>query len=52
MFTGIVEVVGSVTRIERRGELTSLEIEAPSVVERAVRSGKFRARSRSSISSS
>ncbi len=33
MFTGIVEAVGSVTRIERRGELTSLAIAASSVVE-------------------
>ncbi len=33
MFTGIVEAVGSVARIERRGELTSLAIDAPLVVE-------------------
>ncbi len=33
MFTGIVEAVGSVTRIEQRGELTSLAIDASSVVE-------------------
>ncbi len=33
MFTGIVEAVGSVARIEQRGESARLAIEAPSVVE-------------------
>lgn len=33
MFTGIVEAVGSVTRIEQRGESACLAIDAPSVFE-------------------
>jgi riboflavin synthase len=33
MFTGIVEAVGSVTRIERRGESASLVIDAPSIAD-------------------
>ena len=31
MFTGIVEVVGTVTGVEPRGDRTTLEIEAPSI---------------------
>lgn len=33
MFTGIVEAVGVVSRIENRGDLTHLTVEAPSIVE-------------------
>ena len=31
MFTGIVEVVGTVTGVEPRGDRTTLEIEAPTI---------------------
>ncbi len=33
MFTGIVEAVGKIAALESRGELTCLEIEAPSITE-------------------
>lgn len=33
MFTGIVEAVGKVAALESRGELTCLQIEAPSIVD-------------------
>jgi riboflavin synthase len=33
VFTGIIETVGSVTRLERRGELARIEVEAPAILE-------------------
>ncbi len=39
MFTGIVEAVGKVTAIERRGEITQLDIEAPQQMVSDVRIG-------------
>ena len=33
MFTGIIETVGTVTALERQGELARIEIEAPAILE-------------------
>ena len=33
MFTGIIEAVGAITGVEPRGDLTTLEIEAPAIAE-------------------